>query len=217
LKNFGLKLENITKKYDKNIVLENIGLQIDNPLTIVKGINGSGKTTLLRMIAGIEHISKGDIIIGHYSIKKDPVGYRRLVNFSEAEPVYPGTVTGRELLQYYIRSKKGSKKESSKMIRMFEMESYIDYTIETYSTGMKKKLSLLLSFIGQKYFVLLDEPFTSIDEDGFKNLQELIKEYVKNGSCFIISSCVNDKRFTKIYRRLKTLIIKDNNIFPEGS
>ncbi len=217
MNDFSLKLENVTKKYGKNIVLENINLQINNSLTVIKGINGSGKTTLLRMIAGIEYITEGDIILEHYSIKKNPVEYRKLVNFSEAEPVYPSTITGKELLQYYIRSKKGSKEENFKIVEIFKMKSYINYPIKTYSTGMKKKLSLLLSFIGQKYFILLDDPFISLDEEGSKNLQELIVEHIKKGSCFIISSCVNNEGFRKMYRNLKTLTIKDKNIFLENS
>jgi ABC-2 type transport system ATP-binding protein len=69
-------------------------LSIDPGIYWIKGVNGSGKSTLLKSIAGILSF-EGDILLNNsISIKKQPVAYRKLVNFAEAQPILPVFLTG---------------------------------------------------------------------------------------------------------------------------
>lgn len=153
----------------------------------IKGVNGSGKSTLLKSIAGILAFN-GDVILnGTISIKKQPVAYRKLVNFAEAEPLFPEFLTGMEMIKLFTSAKDAP--EGQGFIESMKMQSYIDRPIGTYSSGMLKKLSLVLAFLGKPKLILLDEPLITIDTESLKILYSWISEqHNKYGVSFMLSS-----------------------------
>jgi ABC-2 type transport system ATP-binding protein len=169
-------------------------LKIDN-LTIepgiywVKGVNGSGKSTLLKSIAGILSFN-GDIILNrNISIKKDPVAFRKLVNFAEAEPLFPEFLTGMEMVKLFVSAKDAPAGQEQQFIESMKMQSYIERPIGTYSSGMLKKLSLVLAFLGRPKLILLDEPLITIDTESLKILYNWINiQRKENGVSFMLSS-----------------------------
>lgn len=155
----------------------------------IKGVNGSGKSTLLKSIAGILAFN-GDIVLEDtISIKKQPVGYRKLVNFAEAEPLFPEFLTGMEMVKLFISAKSAPTGQEQYFIESMKMQSYVDRPIGTYSSGMLKKLSLVLAFLGNPKLILLDEPLITIDTESLKTLYSWIREQHKeNGVSFMLSS-----------------------------
>src|ERR1700744_3718215 len=124
----------------------------------IKGVNGSGKSTLLKSIAGMLAFN-GDVLLnGAISIKKQPVAYRKLVNFAEAEPLFPEFLTGMEMIKLFASAKEAPAGQEEQFIGSMRMQNYIDRPIGTYSSGMLKKLSLVLAFLGKPKLILLDEP-----------------------------------------------------------
>ncbi len=88
-----LRLLNFSKDYGNIPVLNTTDILLDPGVYWIKGANGSGKSTLLKAIAGIIH-SEGDIIAHGTSIKQNPVAYRKLITFAEAEPLVPRVPDG---------------------------------------------------------------------------------------------------------------------------
>jgi ABC-2 type transport system ATP-binding protein len=154
----------------------------------IKGVNGSGKSTLLKSIAGILAFN-GDIVLdGGISIKKQPVNYRKLVNFAEAEPLFPEFLTGKEMVNLFASAKDAPAGQQLHFIESMKMQSYIDRPIGTYSSGMLKKLSLVLAFLGNPKLILLDEPLITIDTESLKILYSWIREQHDKGVSFMLSS-----------------------------
>jgi ABC-2 type transport system ATP-binding protein len=169
-------------------------LQIDDLIIApgiywIKGVNGSGKSTLLKSIAGILAFN-GDIILNNnISIKKQPVAYRKLVNFAEAEPLFPEFLTGMEMIALFASAKDAPVGQEQYFIESMKMQNYIERPIGTYSSGMLKKLSLVLAFLGNPKLILLDEPLITIDTESLKILYSWI--YTQNrdkGVSFMLSS-----------------------------
>jgi ABC-2 type transport system ATP-binding protein len=183
-----LNLSNVKKYYNKRLILEIPHLEIENGIFWIKGANGSGKTTLLKMIAGLLPF-EGDIKLNHISLKSSPVDYRQNISWAEAEPLYPDFLTGMDLLILYRSIRKVSKNDMNTLVEIFKMTEYINTKIGTYSTGMTKKLSLALAFLGNKKLIVLDEALITLDPDGLSSLCSLILENYKNGkTSFILSS-----------------------------
>jgi ABC-2 type transport system ATP-binding protein len=164
-------------------------LVIDPGIYWIKGVNGSGKSTLLKSIAGILAFN-GDIVLnGNISIKKQPVAYRKLVNFAEAEPLFPEFLTGMEMIELFASAKDSPAGQEQYFIESMKMQSYVNRPIGTYSSGMLKKLSLVLAFLGNPKLILLDEPLITIDTDSLKILYSWIsKRHRENGVSFMLSS-----------------------------
>jgi ABC-2 type transport system ATP-binding protein len=182
-----LQLKNFVKSYGSVPVLEVEDLVIQPGCYSVQGVNGSGKSTLLKAIAGILYFN-GEILLNNISVKKQTVAYRKLVNFSEAEPVFPEFLTGWEMLKVFASAKGSLKGQEDYYIESMKMNPYIHQPIRSYSSGMLKKLSILLAFIGNPKVILLDEPLITIDEASLKILYQWIGNKCQDGTSFLLSS-----------------------------
>jgi ABC-2 type transport system ATP-binding protein len=177
------------KSYGNYPALQIPDLKLDNGIYWIKGVNGSGKSTLLKSIAGILAFN-GDIVLdGNISIKKQPVDFRKLVNFAEAEPLFPEFLTGTEMIRLFADAKDAPKGQESRYIESMGIQTYMDRPIGSYSSGMLKKLSLVLAFLGNPKLILLDEPLITIDTAALKILYTWISEQNRdNGVSFMLSS-----------------------------
>ncbi len=116
------------------------------------------------------------------------MAYTSIVNYAEAEPVYPGFLSGSDLIRFYASTKKAPAGQAEALCEKLGASNYIDNRISTYSSGMAKKLSLVLGLMGQPKLVLLDEPPITLDVWSVEVLQGIIREYSAAGVSFIITS-----------------------------
>lgn len=183
-----LQINNAVKKYGAHTVLHISSFQLNRGMYWLKGANGTGKTTLLKMIAGLLPF-EGDIQVNNISLRQQPLRYRQQTGWSEAEPLYPFFMRGTDIITLYRTVRMASQTEADKLVDVLAMRSYIDDAIGTYSAGMTKKLSLLLSFLGKPSLILLDEPLITLDADAVAAVSHLITGmYERNGTAFLISS-----------------------------
>jgi ABC-2 type transport system ATP-binding protein len=189
-----LQLHSLFKRYGSKPILDVADLNLEAGLYWLQGPNGSGKTSLLRILAGILPFD-GDVLLRSpdqstpVSLRQSPTRYRRLIAWADAEPQYPGFLTGLELLSFYRNILNPDKTQVQGLIEGFGMGGWLDTRTAVWSSGMTKKLSLLLAFLGQPVLILLDEPFTTLDHVGREALNHLIADrQVRKDASFIISS-----------------------------
>ncbi|MFZ6014208.1 MAG: ABC transporter ATP-binding protein, partial [Bacteroidota bacterium] len=173
-----LALHHFTKSYNGIEVLSIPHLQLGPGVYWIKGENGSGKSTLFKSIAGLlPH--QGDITIGDKNVKKHPFEYRKLVSYSEAEPLYPGFLTAKDLVRFIGKTRHASREQQQHLSERFGLPSFFEKTAETYSSGMMKKLSLALAFLGTPHVIILDEPLITLDEHARDVLFSVINDTMK--------------------------------------
>lgn len=184
-----LQLTNFSKSYRGRAVLRIDSFAFAPGTYWIQGANGSGKSTLLKAIAGVTPF-EGDIqLAGQYSVKQQAVAYRRLVNFAEAEPLFPEFLTGRELIQLFRSAKGGPPHQEDFYLEGLHMTPYVHEPVGTYSSGMLKKLSLVLAFLGQPTYIVLDEPLTTLDAAAIPVLCAwMARQQAEQGTSFLLSS-----------------------------
>ena len=182
-----IKILNLKKKYHDQIILDVPSAKLEEKLIWLKGINGSGKTTLLKIAGGIIPF-EGEVEIGSIGLKKYPLRYRQQVNYAEAEPLYPTFLSGLDLVDFHEKIRQGSKEQSEKLIHALGIESYYKNKIGTYSSGMVKRLSLVLAFLGNPRLILLDEPLVTLDVASQKILYQLTRDHIQSGTQIIFTS-----------------------------
>jgi ABC-2 type transport system ATP-binding protein len=111
-----------------------------------------------------------------------------MVNWAEAKPVYPDFLTGNDLIAFYQSAKGGPPAAVKKLVAQLGVEKFLHQKTGSYSTGMTKKLSLVLAFMGQPKLVLLDEPLITLDTQTIPLVGQLIREYYQHGVSFLVSS-----------------------------
>jgi ABC-2 type transport system ATP-binding protein len=142
----------------------------------------------MKMVAGL-HPFKGDILLDGISIKKQRNDFLKIVNYGEAEPVYPSFLTAKDLVQLYCATKKADINDSIQNLKELHIFDAYQNSIGSYSSGMLKKLSLALAFIGKPQWILLDEPLITIDVTAVALVCDWIKKMQEDlGISFIISS-----------------------------
>ena len=130
-----------SKQYNNQPVIS-AHLDLPHGIYWLSGENGSGKTTLVKSIAGLIPFS-GQIEVAGTGINTNRIGYRHLVNYAEAEPQYPGFLTGNDLVSFYTETKHADQQQGLALANALNAGSYLSNKIGTYSSGMAKKLSTI--------------------------------------------------------------------------
>jgi len=184
-----LQLQQFRKTYQRRLVLHIEDFTLPPAVYWLRGSNGSGKSTLLKSLAGIIPY-QGDIILeGRWNLRQHAVAYRSAVNFAEAEPIFPTFLTGVELIRLFKAAKKAPAHQEAFYLESMQLSAYVHEPVHTYSSGMLKKLALVLAFLGQPRCILLDEPLTTLDAESLPILYAWItQQHQQHGTLFLLSS-----------------------------
>lgn len=189
-----LEYKNFSKSYGNKLAVDNLNLKIeDGILCAFVGPNGAGKTTTLKATAGILDFNNGDILINGLSIKNDSILCKREIAYLPDEPKLYEFLKGIDYLNF-ICDIYDIKDERSDLIKkysdLFELTGFLGNTINTYSHGMKQKLSIISALIHKPKVLLLDEPFVGLDPVSSHNLKEIMKSLTKEGVTIFFSTHV---------------------------
>lgn len=214
-----LEIKNFSKIYPNGkIGAKDINLEVNSgDIFAFIGHNGAGKTTTIKSIVGINDITNGDIFIDGKSVKKDPIGCKRVTAYIPDNPdIYTG-LTGIQYLNLiadiYKVSEKERKENILKYSRTLEIEKDLNTMISNYSHGMRQKLVLISAFMHNPKLIVMDEPFVGLDPKASFTVKQIMKEFVENGGAIFFSTHV-----LEIAEKLcnKVAIIKDGQIVSSG-
>jgi len=184
-----LHFEKFKKFYQGRQIISIPSLTLTPGIYWLKGNNGSGKSTLLKAVAGLLSFEGEITLHSEIALKKQSVAYRKLVNYAEAEPIFPAFLTGKELIQLFCSAKGLVPGQAEYYLESMQMQHYMDQHVGTYSSGMLKKLSLVLAFIGKPDLILLDEPLITIDAESLAVLYRwILEQHQQEGTSFLLGS-----------------------------
>lgn len=187
-----LKIRNITKKFGSFSAVDNLNLEINQPgLYLLIGDNGSGKTTLLNMMAGFVRPCKGQISING---SPDADYYRHQLGISTEPFSTEPSLTVIEIAEIVQQIKRVPSAETHDFLKQWELWAVREKPFKTLSTGMKKRLSLALSMLGNPLIYLWDEPFNSLDPLGIGLLNRIIRELTVGQKTIFLSTHLPAKR-----------------------
>lgn len=183
-----LSVRNFRKAYHSQPILSIPQMDFRPGVHWLKGRNGSGKTTFFRAVAGLLPF-EGDLVLDdQYHIQRHPVDYRLRVNYGEAEPVYPEFLTAWELIRWVATAKRAPVGQTDELIDQFGVREFLKTPVGTYSSGMLKKTSLVLAFLGNPRLILLDEPLITLDQATTRVVIDRVNTGRKAGISFLLST-----------------------------
>jgi ABC-2 type transport system ATP-binding protein len=176
-----VELTNVNKIYGFTTALKKIHLKIEEGETIgFIGHNGAGKSTLLKIISLLVAPSSGSIKLFGTEAKENYHLLKRDIGVLLSHSFFYESLTGRENLEYYLKMKKRTKNVNeviNEAIKQYNLKLYIDRPAHELSTGMAKKLEILRVLLPNlPKLLLLDEPFSGLDVENKKFLDQLIIE-----------------------------------------
>ncbi len=157
-----LQAKGITKKYGRQIVLQNASLEINNEIKALIGINGSGKSTFLKIIAGIVSADQGEVLLNNFDIIKLPPENRD-VGYVPQHPALFQHLTVKENILYGMRNGKGTIEAYNQIVEMLDLKEVLTKSPRTLSGGFQSRASLARALVPQPKILLMDEPLSSMD------------------------------------------------------
>jgi zinc transport system ATP-binding protein len=181
-----ISLKNISFAYDKELVLEDINLQIyANDFLAIIGPNGGGKSTLLKLILGILTPNKGSIT------KTSSIGY--VPQNTNINTDFPIKVIEVVMMAQGLSKKRlfGYPKEdiikAKEILAQVGMAEYADKKIALLSGGQRQRVMIARALFSNPKVLILDEPTSSIDVEGQKQVYELFKQLNKDMTIIVVS------------------------------
>jgi len=188
--------EHLTKLFGDNSGIKDINLQcVPGIIYGIVGYNGSGKTTLLNCIEGLYIPTSG--FVSHDNVKttndKEFLHCRRKIAFLPSDDYLYPQLTCMENIELSTILRTGKNKlshETDELIRYFEIDSYLHKKFRDCSTGMKKKVQIVISLIGEIDTIIWDEPNDGLDIISNMKIKNLLKHYKSKNTTILFSSHV---------------------------
>jgi heme exporter protein A len=186
-----LEVRNVTKFFGDLAALKEVSLGIRcGESALLYGPNGAGKTTLLRMLASLARPSSGEILFDGKNIEHDGSGVKAAIGFVSHATFLYGELTVRENLKFFgsLFGLSQLEKKIDAALEMFDMSSRQDVFARDLSRGLQQRASLARAFLHDPDFVILDEPFTGLDHQSVKKLENLLLRLPEQGKALLFSN-----------------------------
>ncbi len=213
-----LRIENLSKIYGSKKAVDSLSLHI-RPGEIYGfiGHNGAGKTTTIKSCCGILNFEEGDIFVDGVSVKSDPLACKRKIAYIPDNPELYDFLSGIKYLNFIADIYGVPKAEREERIRTysdaFSLTSDLAQPVNTYSHGMKQKLSIIAALLHDPKLMLLDEPFVGLDPKAAHTVKELMRDLCNRGGAIFFSTHV-----LEVAEKLcdKIAIIKNGKLVVSG-
>ena len=204
----GLRIVGASKVYNlshgkKLSALENIYLDVSRgELLSLLGHNGAGKTTLINALVGNISITSGYAIVNGINITDENVKTkykRQLIGLCPQHDILWDELTPYEHIELYASIRNYDKKDIKKIVEIkmkeVNLEQVTNDKVSTFSGGMKRRISILLSTVGNPNIVFLDEPSTGLDPVNRRFIWKMIKEIKKKSSVILTTHSMSEAEF----------------------
>lgn len=182
------------------------------------GPNGAGKTTLIRILATLLVPDSGSAWVDDVDVRKEPVAVRALIGLAGQYAAVDDFLTGRENVEMvgrlYGLPPLESRRRSTEMLERIELAEAADRQVKTYSGGMRRRLDLAASLVGRPRVLFLDEPTTGLDPASRRDLWELIRALVQDGTTVLLTTQNLDEADQLADR---VTVIDEGRVISEGT
>ena len=184
---------NLTRRFGTFTAVDNLSFSVpDGALLALLGPNGAGKTTTLRMCAGLLQPDAGTIAIAGARLDGHGREARRQLGFVPDRPFLYERLRGAEFLELigalYDVPPATVRERTVALAERLELTAALGDPIESYSLGMRQKISLIAALLHDPVLLMLDEPLVGLDPLGARTLKDLLRERAARGHGVLVST-----------------------------
>jgi ABC-2 type transport system ATP-binding protein len=188
-----IHVENVVKRYGSFTAVDGVSLEVEpGEIHGFLGPNGAGKTTTIRMIAGLLKPSAGRIVIDGHELAGNPVAAKQALGFIPDRPFLYEKLTASELLRFhgglYGMDDRAIAGRAEEMLDLFELRRWGNELIESFSHGMKQRLTMCAAFLHRPRAVLVDEPMVGLDPRGARLIKDVFRAMSAKGVAILMST-----------------------------
>jgi ABC-2 type transport system ATP-binding protein len=188
-----IAVQEVVKKYGGFTAVDGVSLEVaPGEIHGFLGPNGAGKTTTIRMIAGLLKPTSGRIAIDGHDLEADPEAAKRALGFIPDRPFLYEKLTASEFLRFhaglYGLDGDGTDRRIGELLEVFELASWSGELVESFSHGMKQRLTMCAAFLHRPKAVVVDEPMVGLDPRGAVLIKDVFRGMSRNGVAILMST-----------------------------
>jgi oleandomycin transport system ATP-binding protein len=188
-----IEAEGLTKNFGATQALAGIDISAESGQVLaLLGPNGAGKTTVVRILSTLLRPDGGRASICGYDVVSDAVQVRQLLALTGQYASVDEELTGTENLIMICRllgfSRPASRARAAEMLERFDLAGAASRAVKTYSGGMRRRLDLAASLLGDPDVLFLDEPTTGLDPRGRSQMWDTIRGVLAGGATVLLTT-----------------------------
>jgi len=212
-----LKVEKVSKQYGTVKALDNFSVTLNAGVYGFLGANGAGKSTLMNLITDNVKRDSGKILYDGKDILELGADFRKVLGYMPQQQGFYEQMSARGFI-LYIASLKGikrkkAKSETERLLRVVSLSEHAHKKLGGFSGGMKQRLLLAATLLGDPKVLILDEPTAGLDPKERVNLRNFISELSKDKIIIFVTHVVSDVETIAD----EIIIVKDGRLITMGT
>ena len=188
-----IDIAGLRKSFGDKVVLDSIDLTVSKGTVFaLLGPNGSGKTTMIQILATLLRPDGGEASVGGHDILRDSDGVRHTIGMTGQLVAIDNLLTGRENLRLmsdlcHLERRTGQQRIGD-LLEQFDLVDAADKPPSAYSGGMRRRLDLAMTLVGEPRIIFLDEPTTGLDPRSRRTMWQIIRDLVHDGVTIFLTT-----------------------------
>jgi len=186
-----IRLQSIEKSYQELHVLRGVDFEVAaGSIFALLGSNGAGKTTIVRILSTLLRSDAGTATVNGFDVATEPLRVRESISLTGQFAAVDEILTGREnlVLVAKLRHLKDTGQVADDLLARFNLTEAGSRKVATYSGGMRRRLDIAMSLIGQPKVIFLDEPTTGLDPEARIEVWHVIQELANQGTTVLLTT-----------------------------
>jgi ABC-2 type transport system ATP-binding protein len=188
-----IEVRGLRKSYGKKTVLDGVDLTIPvGTVFALLGPNGAGKTTIVHILSTLVAADGGSAAVDGHDVAREADGVRAAIGLTGQFAAVDGLLTGEENLLLMARLRHlpaaAAKQRVAGLLEQFDLVEASRKPLATYSGGMKRRLDLAMTLIGEPRIIFLDEPTTGLDPRSRHTMWQIIRDLVAGGTTIFLTT-----------------------------
>jgi ABC-2 type transport system ATP-binding protein len=212
-----IEVRGLEKSYDDLHVLRGVDLEVaKGSIVALLGSNGAGKTTLVKILATLLRSDAGSAAVDGFDVATQPAQVRRSISLTGQFAAVDEILTGREnlMLVARLRHLPGAAQVAADLLSRFDLDEAADRRVATYSGGMRRRLDIAMSLVGEPPVIFLDEPTTGLDPQARSEVWDSVKGLARRGTTVLLTTQYLDEA-ERLADRIA--ILHDGRIIADGT
>jgi len=183
----------LRRSYGKQLVLDGVHLEVAaGTVFALLGPNGAGKTTTIHILSTLIPADEGEVQVAGHDVRRDPEAVRSAIGVTGQFSAVDGLLTGEEnlILMADLRhlGKREGRRRAAELLERFDLVEAARKPLATFSGGMRRRLDLAMTLVGDPRIIFLDEPTAGLDPRSRRVMWQIIRDLVAGGVTIFLTT-----------------------------
>ena len=189
----GIVAREVRKSFGSHLVLDSVSLRADEgSILALLGPNGAGKTTMVRILSTLISSDSGSMHVAGHDVVADPDGVRAVIGvtgqFSAVDYLLTGAENLRLMADLRHLGRHAGQRRVTELLEQFDLTDAADKPLSIYSGGMRRRLDLAMTLVGEPRVIFLDEPTTGLDPRSRLTMWETVRQLASAGVTILLTT-----------------------------